>query len=127
MNDVTTTPTRPAASCPSWCTTDHLGADQALHEEATGLAEHIAGIGGFWQHEIRGGGDDPIVLRPRASLVDVLLQQHEPLDDTDAGREIAQAIISTPLEGLALALTGSECRSLAAMLVDAANRLEGLR
>jgi hypothetical protein len=116
-----------ALHCPSWCTTDHDDPDQLENELCEGRHEHLAGVGGFWLHEIRTGGEDPQVFRPSGPLVEVALRQHEPVADGLPGRSLPHVQLSSLFDGWELALTSSECRSLAAMLVHGADRLEHLR
>lgn len=123
MSEGTTTTTAAISGCPSWCTTDHDNPDQACWEADLGAREHSTGVSGFWLHEIRGGGERPVVLRPRGTSVEVFLEQCEPFDGSGAG-SAQQVAVRTLEEGLVLSLTPQEARSLAAILTAGADGLE---
>ena len=122
MKDGTTANAAVMPGCPIWCTTEHDNEEQEQREALLGRYEHAAGVSGFWQPEIRASG--AVVLRERGSLVDVGLEMSMPFDGSGAGA--AELVRVSTLDGLSLALTAPESRSLAAMLAAAADRLEGL-
>jgi hypothetical protein len=104
-------------SCPPWCQVS--GIDQ--HEQRAGsLSEHRQPVGEFWQRELRTPGGR--IVRPARGRVSVGLLLLERSDGA-----LGEEIVTVDVTGDGLELTNGEARHLAALLVAATDRLDGLR
>ena len=107
--------------CPSWCSVDHAAPDEIAYEATRQARSHARTVSGFWLHQLRIGMSGRLV-RPAGELVEVAVEQVE----ADGG-ERAPGTVNVGLVGEeSIRLTSSEARSVAAMLLRAADLLEEL-
>lgn len=104
-------------ACPPWC---EVRAPDSHELRAGSLSEHRRGVGEFWQRELRTPGGR--IVRPARGRVSVGLLLRERSDGA-----LGEEIVTVDVTGDGLELTNGEARHLAALLVAATDRLDGLR
>ena len=109
----------PATCWPAWCNDLHDDPEQ----DEQGPVEHTAEAGTIWLHEVRRG---PRVTTPHRGCLEVGMATTDRPGDNGV-RILGTEMVRLELDGpglVVLDLLPSEARSVARMLVKAADRLE---